>query len=243
MVVETWRWVVVAGIDAITTQVNIIFIKLQAKNLLVSQQSAELDRLASLICIQVGVDGPHSEDDIAELNHRVHFISSRWSVSHYNVVKYLFDQGTFVKDLFIPLEPPIQSQVISMVGQLILDVVVGITQIQAERTSNNNPGDDLPPTLSHELVKIRGSAFGNIVSTHLAQLQRFWTPESIADLERNHNKLVSAYQNEPVLQPTLDACHHTTSFEEAWSIVEGRFDILRDFCGGIATKICKYCNG
>ena len=32
-----WWWVVVAGIDAITTQVNIIFIKLQAKNVLVSQ--------------------------------------------------------------------------------------------------------------------------------------------------------------------------------------------------------------
>ena len=49
-------WVVIAGINALTVQVNIIFIKLQAKDLLLSQQSTELTHLASLICIQVSVD-------------------------------------------------------------------------------------------------------------------------------------------------------------------------------------------
>ena len=55
-----WRWIVIAAIDALTEQVNIVFTKLQAKDLLASQQTAELANLATLICIQVRVDGPDS---------------------------------------------------------------------------------------------------------------------------------------------------------------------------------------
>ena len=56
----------------------------------------------------------------------------------------------------------VQYQVITMFGQLVLDVVDGVLEIQAERNSSNNATDDLPPTLLHELAKIRGSAFGEI---------------------------------------------------------------------------------
>ena len=83
-----WWWVVVAGINALTAQVNIVFTKLQAKDLLVSQQSVELTHLTSLICIQVGVDGPHSQEELDVLDNSTNFISGRWSISHYNVVRY-----------------------------------------------------------------------------------------------------------------------------------------------------------
>ena len=72
-----WWWVVIAGINALTAQVNIVFIKLQAKDL-VSQQSAELTclagPLASLICIQVGVNSLHSPEDLNALNKIENFV-------------------------------------------------------------------------------------------------------------------------------------------------------------------------
>ena len=45
------------------------------------------------------------------------------------------------------------------------------------------------------------------------------------------------YREEPALKSALDAYTHVsiTSFDTAWEIVEGHFEILRDFCGGIAT--------
>src|SRR5216110_1888687 len=158
-----WWWVVIAGINALTAQVNIVFIKLQAKGLLVSQQSAELTHLTSLIRIQVGIDGPHSQEDLAALNKIENFVLGRWSIRRYNVIKYLFDQGMFVRELFLLLDLKVQYQVISMVGQLVLDVVDGVLEIQAERNCSNNATDDLPPTLPHELAKIHGSAFGEIL--------------------------------------------------------------------------------
>jgi hypothetical protein len=240
-----WWWIIIAAIDALTEQVNIVFTKLQAKDLLVSQQTAELVNLASLICIQVRVDGPHSAEELDALDTSTTFTSSHWSVSNYNIVRYfflnyanirfLFDQGIYIRDLFKELEPERQFQVISTIGRLVLDIVEGILAIQAERDSRNDASDALPPTLPHELAKIRGSAFGEILLAHVDHLRQFWSEESIADIEDQHKKLVRAYQNEPILQSKLDKCDHNTSFEAGWRIVEGRFDVLRDFCGGIAT--------
>src|SRR5207248_2428829 len=90
-----WWWVVIASINVLTVQVNIIFTKLQGKEL-VSQQSTELVNLASLICIQVSVDGPHSSEEVNALNNTINFMFSRWSISHHNVIRYLFNQGMFV---------------------------------------------------------------------------------------------------------------------------------------------------
>ena|SRR5437773_12384954 len=54
-----------------------------------------------------------------------------------------------------------------------------------------------------------------------------------------HNLLL-AYQYDTTLRSVLDKCDNNTSFELGWSIVSNevqvrKFDILRDFCGGIAT--------
>ena len=55
---SNWWWVAVAGVSAISEQVNITLIKLQGSNLLISQQKQELDNLAAIICAQIVVEGP-----------------------------------------------------------------------------------------------------------------------------------------------------------------------------------------
>jgi hypothetical protein len=45
-----------------------------------------------------------------------------------------------------------------------------------------------------------------------------------------------AYQEATALKSTFDQCEaKSVSFEANWAFVQERFDILRDFCGGIAT--------
>jgi hypothetical protein len=95
----------------------------------------------------------------------------------------------------------------------------GIFEIQAEQASRNYASDSLPPTLPHELAKIRGSAFGEILLVHVDHLRQFWSEESIADIEDQHKRLVRAYQNEPILQSKLDKCNHNTLFKVGWSSV------------------------
>jgi hypothetical protein len=91
--------------------------------------------------------------------------------------------------------------------------------------------------MPHELVKISTGDFGNtIVDTHLQQLRHSWSEESIAEIENEYRQLTIAYREEPALKSVLDAYANVSikSFDTAWEIVNGRFEILRDFCGGIA---------
>src|SRR5438046_2382384 len=96
----------------------------------------------------------------------------------------------FICELFIELELELQFQVISMVAHLILDVVEGILAIQAaEGDRSHNASYALPLTLPHEIAKICGSEFGEILSIYVDHLRQFWSEQSIADIEDQHKKL------------------------------------------------------
>ena len=55
-------------------------------------------------------------------------------------------------------------------------------------------------------------------------------------MENEHRQLIKAYREEPALKSALDAYANVSikSFDKAWEIVNGRFEILRDLYGGIA---------
>ena len=119
----------------------------------------------------------------------------------------------------------------------IIEIVDGIANIQAERNSDNLPSsDNLPPVLPHELVKLPTRQFTSIVVEHLDQLKQFWGEEAVDTLERQHQYLLIEYQRDTTLQSALDNCDGHTSFETGWSIVDTKkFNVLRDFCGGMAS--------
>jgi len=58
----------------------------------------------------------------------------------------LFDQGMFVQKLFLSLASEIQYKFISMIGQLVLGVIDGVLEIQAEHDCGNNASEDMPST-------------------------------------------------------------------------------------------------
>ena len=94
----------------------------------------------------------------------------------------------------------------------------------------------------HELVKVSTGEFGKaVVDVHLQQLRHSWDEECIAGIEREHRELVTAYHNEPALKFAIDVYTRVEikSFETASEVVDGRFEILQDFCGGIATMFAN----
>ena len=84
------------AVSALSEQVNIVVVKLQGKDLLLSQQKVELKQLAALILVQIEVDGSLSPEQIAEMDKSTHFTYSQWSVSHEKIILFLYDQGTFI---------------------------------------------------------------------------------------------------------------------------------------------------
>ena len=62
-----------------------------------------------------------------------------------------------------------------------------------------------------------------------------WTEDQIAQIERDHQELRETHQRDQLLQSRLKECDHNTRFKAGWTIVDGKFSALRDFCTGIAT--------
>ena len=77
--------------------------------------------------------------------------------------------------------------------------------------------------------------FSDILRKHLLQLNNSWSQSQIDLLESQHRDLRFEYQQNEIFSKALDSFNYFTSFEKAWLIVEPKFNVLRDFCGGIAT--------
>lgn len=149
-----WWWVIIAVVKAVTDYVNPVFVKLQGKTLLISQQTAILSQLADELTIMAGIDGPFNDDQIKELAAGFNTTYGRWSITHENVFLFINDQGIFIRNTFKELSSEDQDNVVNHVGKLLVTMVEGIHDIQAERDSCNHAADDLSPVLPHELVKL-----------------------------------------------------------------------------------------
>src|SRR5437667_8584651 len=103
----------------------------------------------------------------------------------------------FIQDIFTNnLTVDQQIQVATTIGNVIMQIVEGITNIQVERDNHNRPAEDqVPPVLPHELVKLKGCEFTCIVVKHLPRLKQFWTDERVSKLEIEHRELLLLYQH------------------------------------------------
>jgi len=197
----------------------------------VSVQATLLDALAVDITTMLGISSWEEGVVLGEFC----LSYGRWCVDYAVVQKFLQSLGMYTRHTLDELDVDMTEKVLESIGKLGVGIVEGIVNIQAERNKQNH---DLPNVLPHELIKMSTGDFGkNIVDIHLQQLRHSWSEESIVGIESDHRKLLTAYRNEPTLRSAIDAYAHVDikSFDTAWEVVQGRFEILRDFCGGIAT--------
>ena len=231
-----WWWIVVSAIGGLTKPTNIVITKLQAKDLLISQQTAILADLTTTFCKDVGIEGPFNDAHMATINQNYNSMYGFYSVTHDNVNIYLQDQGIAVQELLRSLTYEESHQVINIIGIHCTHIVNGIFSLQAERNSVNGPSDryTIPSVLPHQVVQLRGAAFSNILRKHLSQLENTWSLDDIDKLESQHRDLRSEYQHNSTFADALNNFNDFTGFKEAWFIVDKKFNMLRDFCGGIA---------
>ena len=119
---NSW-WVVVAAVGAITHLVNITFIKLQGRDMLVSQQVEELGDLAVLICTQIGVEGPLEPDKMASLDSDSYSTHGRWAVSDDAIFDFLHDEGSYIRNILESLDAGIRYTIVGEIGKLVVHII------------------------------------------------------------------------------------------------------------------------
>src|SRR5438552_14500672 len=92
-----------------------------------------------------------------------------------------------------------------------MQMVDGITNIKLNgpRDGNNLPAEDqVPPVLTHELVKLKGRDFPRIVISHLPRLKQFWSDEMIIELQYRELLLSYRINITPSYDQKIDKCDH-----------------------------------
>lgn len=120
-------------------------------------------------------------------------------------------------------------------GQAVVNLISGIDSIVAERTSTNEASSAIPAVLPHQLVQELGRDFNTVVRKYRERLLGRWPTSKIELLEQEFQALHSARASEKAFRDTLSGCNEMTSFEDGWATTGGRFPVLREFCGGLAT--------
>ena len=227
------RWWLIAGaISPLLDRIATTFTVIQSPVMVLSQQRQEVKNLFDDIQAILQIcPSPHELDQTTIVE------DDNWYVTKDAIIALILDQGSWARDLFYDTREDEQDHVLQEVGNFALHLVSAGLQIQAERDSENNPRElEAPYVMPHELVKLRHSAFvGDVVDTYRNHLAKHWTINMIEAAEKDHRELLAAHAREPDVKAALESHNEKTFFNEAWDCLNGRFPMLQQLCGGLAT--------
>ncbi|CAN5952549.1 unnamed protein product [Sphagnum jensenii] len=85
-------------------------------------------------------------------------------------------------------------------------IVTGLGNIRAERDENNEPLEqDAPSVMPNQIVKLRhGNFIEQVLNLYRDHFSKFWSEESIDQVEEGHRYLLKMYNEEAVLHAALD---------------------------------------
>ena len=127
--------------------------------------------------------------------------------------------------------------VLTIVVDFALHLVSGIGCIVAEKDMDNTAADKLSPVLPVELCSMDTWLFSQGLNKQKAHLKKKYTKENIKKISKQFCLLCIAFCKEEGLKTRieLDANNKMKSFRNSWSYLEHKFDLLREYCGGIVS--------
>ena len=129
------------------------------------------------------------------------------------------------------LDHDMRIHVLKEIGLFALKLVDGISQVQAERDSDNNTALKVVPlVMPSELVSMRSNRFNKLVlDSYCLHIVKFWTVEQIDQIERDHKDLLKAFIEESATKALIEKHDVKTMFNDVWNDLPGQFLHLRDF--------------
>ncbi|OAE26290.1 hypothetical protein AXG93_3040s1070 [Marchantia polymorpha subsp. ruderalis] len=149
-------WIINSAVSSLTLTVKNLTRSMQGKATLLSLQDESIERVRSELLVELQIDydvihpesvDDHDKDDI--LQHGL------FSVSRKKVVKHIEGLNFWCIQNFPLLDEANKSNVVNCVGQLLMEVVEGLSQIVSLRDDNNDASDQaIPPALPQDYAKL-----------------------------------------------------------------------------------------
>ena len=230
-------WIFIIFVGKVSCEASITFRSLEGLTTLVSQQREGLMRLHATYVSWFRASGPLLEEaaNAVDLETSVLSEDKKYSVKFDDVNAVLEDLGNFVINAMDEVGVEVMTPIVKNIAACSVELIAKISSIVCERDSRNDAADFMPPVLPHQLVKLRGREFADVVRLQFDRLSARWSPQHIEIIELDFQDLRSAYERESALKQALDQCDAKTTFEQGWGYVQERFENLKRFCGGLAT--------
>jgi hypothetical protein len=228
----------VLGLVRVTAEVLEVVMRLQGFATLLSQQTQALVDLGKSLRELCPVEGPLSMEQMAEAESaETHVTRGSYAVKLGSARAFIEDLGSFVIQSMRALEEDDIEMLETSFAEMFVELVNGFDSVVAERDSNNNASLELLPAVTPQgLVRLRRSEFAAITIRFKARMRRNGIDEQSSErVENDFNDLLRAYRMEEPLKKSIDDKSQRSSFQESWSMVDGRFPDLQNFCGGIAS--------
>ena len=237
---KVW-WIFLHALQAFAGEAKVAFTSLQGLSTIVSQQKARLTRLVDTYCRMSGMQGPLEDDQIGDViavqpaEHCGAFV-----ITHESVRSCLDGLGLWVIEQLDSLHPDDLCPLLGCIGKLFVEAADGISNVVCERDQENQPSNsELPPVLPCELSAIGMREFVKFLQNHRQRLLPFFGPEGINDISTEFSRFTRAYREEAQFQEAIkndaDAANGPKNFKDSWATTQGRFPMLQQFCGGLAT--------
>jgi hypothetical protein len=182
-----------------------------------------------------GMSGPLTDNEIAEVNTSTAEVHGRYILSHANAKLFVEGLGRWVLNAIDELESDDLQVVVVSVAKLFVESASRISEIVAERNSSNEGGNELPPVLPHQLVRLDMRRFVSYVNEHRKRLERRFSAVEINLIGDDLSQLQRAYREESAFKAAVDNSVRYMDFSRCWEVTTERFSDLRRFCGGLAT--------
>ncbi|KAL3668828.1 hypothetical protein V7S43_006121 [Phytophthora oleae] len=214
---------------------------------LLSLQPQRISMLRLALAGEVGVEGPLPAFQRAALrdqNRSGQMIGSQdgmFAVRPHAVVAFLRGMSSWAAELFDGLSAQERQKLIVDAADRLLELVLRLhtvaEELEERGSSNNTSLSSFPPVLPDQVAGLHPVDFQEVVRMYRPRLIETYSDAKLAAIESQHQELRTAASSEAAVQQflALNAENPAASFSERWEPLRDRWNLLADFCGGLAT--------
>jgi hypothetical protein len=228
------------ALSRILREVNVVVQRLQSLTTLLSQQAEELSFLAMEIRPMALIVSPRSAavsvtDDEVAREDKVIARSGQDYATKFGVEVFIKDLGIATADIYHLLPDDEKAAAVASLGQVLGGISDDVRRFVSDGDNNPPRPEKFPAVLPQQIVKKRPSHMLPLLRAHRLRLVKARGTNAVDAIERQVEELRRANRAECGLRTGIDRCSLMTPFRESWKLLEGRFEELVDFAGGLAT--------